>query len=100
MTTPKPSPLLKAAPLWAKSSVKGGQYLTGRLGGVKRLHEPNASKTLSQNHTESGGAGNQAAIRQRSLNRVQFKTHRFRVRSSPSGRLWKAGTTGHELDAV
>jgi hypothetical protein len=34
---PKPSPLLKAAGLWAKSSVKGGQYLTGRLGGVKVL---------------------------------------------------------------
>jgi hypothetical protein len=28
------SPMLKAAGLWAKSSVKGGQYLTGRLGGV------------------------------------------------------------------
>jgi hypothetical protein len=33
----KSSPMLKAAPLWAKSSVKGGQYLTGRLGGVKVL---------------------------------------------------------------
>jgi hypothetical protein len=36
-TGPKPSPMLKAAGLWAKSSVKGGQYLTGRLGGVKVL---------------------------------------------------------------
>jgi hypothetical protein len=35
--TPKPSPLLKAASLWAKSSVKGGQYLTGRLSGMKVL---------------------------------------------------------------
>jgi hypothetical protein len=34
---PKPSPMLKAAPLWQKSSAKGGQYLTGRLGGVKVL---------------------------------------------------------------
>ena len=33
----KNSPMLKAAPLWQKSSVKGGQYLTGRLGGVKVL---------------------------------------------------------------
>jgi hypothetical protein len=33
----KPPALIKAAPLWAKSSVKGGQYLTGRLGGVKVL---------------------------------------------------------------
>src|SRR5688572_13115187 len=33
----KNSPMLKAAPLWAKSSVKGGQYLTGRLGGLKVL---------------------------------------------------------------
>ena len=36
-TGPKPSPLIKAAGLWAKSSVKGGQYFTGRLGGVKVL---------------------------------------------------------------
>jgi hypothetical protein len=36
-SSPKPSPLLKAAPLWQKSSAKGGQYLTGRLGGVKVL---------------------------------------------------------------
>lgn len=34
------------------------------------------------------------------LNRVQFETHRFRVGWSPSGRLWKVGTTGFELDAV
>jgi hypothetical protein len=27
------------------------------------------------------------------LNRVQFKTHRLRFRSSPSGWPWKAGTT-------
>jgi hypothetical protein len=26
------SPMLKATGLWAKTSVKGGQYLTGRLG--------------------------------------------------------------------
>jgi hypothetical protein len=30
-------PMLKTAGLWAKTSVKGGQYLTGRLGGVKVL---------------------------------------------------------------
>jgi hypothetical protein len=30
-------PMLKAAGLWAKTSVKGGQYLTGRLGGMKVL---------------------------------------------------------------
>jgi hypothetical protein len=32
------------------------------------------------------------------LNRVQFKTHRFRFRSSPSGWPWKAGTTVFQLD--
>jgi hypothetical protein len=31
------SPMLKAAGLWAKTSVKGGQYLTGRMGGLKVL---------------------------------------------------------------
>ena len=30
-------PLLKATGLWVKSSVKGGQYLTGRLGGMRML---------------------------------------------------------------
>src|SRR6187455_702755 len=33
----KNSPMLKAAGLWAKTSGKGGQYLTGRLGGLKVL---------------------------------------------------------------
>ena len=31
------SPMLKAGGLWAKTSAKGGRYLTGRLGGVKVL---------------------------------------------------------------
>ena len=39
-TSPKSSLLLKAAPLWAKSSVKGGRYLTGRLGEMKILILP------------------------------------------------------------
>ena len=30
-------PMLKAAGLWSKTSAKGGQYLTGRLGGMKVL---------------------------------------------------------------
>jgi hypothetical protein len=30
-------PLIKAAPLWSKTSVRSGWYLTGRLGGVKVL---------------------------------------------------------------
>ena len=30
-------PMLKAGGLWAKTSAKGRQYLTGRLGGVKVL---------------------------------------------------------------
>ena len=30
-------PMLKVASLWSKTSVKGGWYLTGRLGGVKVL---------------------------------------------------------------
>ena len=29
--------MLKAAGLWVKTSAKGGQYLTGRFGGVKVL---------------------------------------------------------------
>ena len=37
MSNASNSPLIKAAGLWAKTSVKGGQYLTGRLGGVKVL---------------------------------------------------------------
>jgi hypothetical protein len=37
MSGERGGPMLKAAGLWAKSSAKGGQYLTGRLGGVKVL---------------------------------------------------------------
>jgi hypothetical protein len=37
MSNANNGPMLKAAGLWAKTSVKGGQYLTGRLGGVKVL---------------------------------------------------------------
>jgi hypothetical protein len=33
----KNSPMLKATGLWSKTSVKGGQYLTGRLDGLKVL---------------------------------------------------------------
>jgi hypothetical protein len=33
----KYTPMLKAGGLWAKTSAKGGRYLTGRLGGVKVL---------------------------------------------------------------
>jgi hypothetical protein len=43
-TSPKSSSLLKAAPLWAKSSVKGGQYLTGRLGAMKILIRENRDR--------------------------------------------------------
>jgi hypothetical protein len=31
------TPMLKAGGLWAKTSTKGGRYLSGRLGGVKVL---------------------------------------------------------------
>jgi hypothetical protein len=33
----KNSPMLKATSLWSKTSAKGGQYLTGRLGAMKVL---------------------------------------------------------------
>jgi hypothetical protein len=38
-------PLIKAAGLWQKTSVKGGQYLTGRMGGLR------ACLTRSSSHT-------------------------------------------------
>src|SRR3954454_11742322 len=37
MNDQKFTPMLKAGGLWAKTSAKGGRYLTGRLGGVKVL---------------------------------------------------------------
>ena len=37
MSGQKFTPMLKAGGLWAKTSAKGGRYLTGRLGGVKVL---------------------------------------------------------------
>ena len=40
MSNASNSPMLKATGLWAKSSVKGGRYLTGRLGEMKILILP------------------------------------------------------------
>jgi hypothetical protein len=37
MNDQKYTTMLKAGGLWAKTSAKGGRYLTGRLGGVKVL---------------------------------------------------------------
>jgi hypothetical protein len=42
-------PMLKAAGLWQKSSAKGGQYLTGRLGGVKVLILENRERQTDDN---------------------------------------------------
>jgi hypothetical protein len=55
------SPMLKAAGLWAKSSVKGGQYLTERLGGVKVLILENRERKSEDDPSQ--------------LNRVQFESH-------------------------
>lgn len=47
-------PLLQAARLWARTSAKGSQYMSGRLGGVKVLimanrdHNPDDGQ---QSHT-------------------------------------------------
>lgn len=41
---PKFTPMLKAGGLWAKTSAKGGRYLTDRLGGVKVLIMPNRDR--------------------------------------------------------
>jgi hypothetical protein len=49
----KNSPMLKAAGLWAKSSVKGGQYLTGRLGGVKVLVMENRDRKSDDDPSHS-----------------------------------------------
>ena len=44
MNGQKFTPMLKAGGLWAKTSAKGGRYLTGRLGGVKVLIMPNRDR--------------------------------------------------------
>jgi hypothetical protein len=44
MNGKKYTPMLKAGGLWAKTSAKGGRYLTGRLGGVKVLILPNKDR--------------------------------------------------------
>jgi hypothetical protein len=46
-------PMLKAAGLWAKTSVKGGQYLTGRLGGVKVLILENRDRKTDDDPSHS-----------------------------------------------
>ena len=44
MNEQKFTPMLKAGGLWAKTSAKGGRYLSGRLGGVKVLIMPNRNR--------------------------------------------------------
>jgi hypothetical protein len=51
-TGPKP-PMIKAAGLWQKTSVKGGQYLTGRLGGVKVLILENRERKTDDDPSHS-----------------------------------------------
>src|SRR3954463_5367837 len=43
------TPMLKAGGLWAKTSAKGGRYLTGRLGGVKVLILANKDRKNDNN---------------------------------------------------
>ena len=46
-------PMLRAAGLWQKSSVRGGQYLTGRLGGVKVLILENRDRKTDDDPSHS-----------------------------------------------
>src|SRR3954454_21795275 len=46
-------PMLKAAGLWQKTSVKGGQYLTGRLGGLKVLILENRERKTEDDPSHS-----------------------------------------------
>jgi hypothetical protein len=46
-------PMLKVTGLWAKSSVKGGQYLTGRLGAVKVLVMENRDRKSDDDPSHS-----------------------------------------------
>jgi hypothetical protein len=47
------SPMLKVTGLWQKTSVKGGQYLTGRLGGVKVLILENRERKTDDDPSHS-----------------------------------------------
>ena len=46
-------PMLKAGGLWMKTSAKGGQYLTGRLGGVKVLILENRDRKTDDDPSHS-----------------------------------------------
>jgi hypothetical protein len=93
-------PMLKATSLWSKTSAKGGQYLTGRLGGVKVLVMENRDRQSDDDpsHTlffaeapdrrqgagerpqeRSGGAGATNPPRTSQTQRSEFPGHRNRV---------------------
>jgi hypothetical protein len=86
----KSSTLIKAAPLWAKSSVKGGQYLTGRLGGVKvlvmenrdRKSDDDPSHTLFFVEAPDRRQGGQQLAQERSGGVGALPRHRGRARRS------------------
>ena len=83
-------PMLRAAPLWAKTSVNGGQYLTGRLGGVKVLILENRDRQSDDDPSHSlffveapdrrqGGQEFRESPRESRPHRGGFPGHRDRV---------------------
>jgi hypothetical protein len=96
----KNSPMMKAAPLWAKSSAAGGQYLSGRLGGLRVLVMENRDRKSDDDPSHhlffaeapdrrqsagewpqerSGGAGATNPPRTPQAQRSGFPGHRDRV---------------------
>jgi hypothetical protein len=96
----KNSPMLKAAGLWAKSSVKGGQYLTGRLGGVKVLILENRDRQSDDDPSHHLFFAEAPDRRQGAAERPQDRfggagaTHPPRTSQTPSA-AHRSGFPGH-----
>jgi hypothetical protein len=98
----KNSPMLKATGLWAKSSVKGGQYLVGRWGGLKVLIMENRDRQTDDDPSHHLFFVEAADRRQGATERLQERsggagaTHPPRTSQTPSA-AHRSDFAGHRV---
>jgi hypothetical protein len=98
----KNSPMLKAAGLWQKSSVKGGQYLTGRLGGVKVLVMENRDRQTDEDPSHTLFFVEAPDRRQDGQQRAQERSDGQRAAGTPrtpqnASATQRSGFRGHHV---
>ena len=95
MNGQKFTPMLKAGGLWAKTSAKGGRYLTGRLGGVKVLILANKDRQSDSDPTHIlyfvDGEQRRQGPQERDVEQLASKTPQTPSQPQRSGFQGRAG---------